>query len=63
MINGNNAELMALTYEVFTKNINGHFHRSFGIYPDQKEMKIFNVYVSFVRFHFPYPNIVHMIFI
>lgn len=48
MCYGNDAEYIALTNDVFTKNINTHFYRSFSIYPTLDESRISDVWVNLI---------------
>ncbi|XP_016657076.1 fatty acid synthase isoform X4 [Acyrthosiphon pisum] len=41
---GNNVEFVSLTNDVFTRNINGHFFRSFNIFPQMDESRIDDVW-------------------
>eukprot|EP00102_Acyrthosiphon_pisum_P019878 XP_016657088.1 PREDICTED: fatty acid synthase-like [Acyrthosiphon pisum] len=41
---GNNTEFVSLTNDVFTRNINGHFFRSFNIFPQSDESRIDDVW-------------------
>lgn len=45
MKHGNDAEFIALTYEVFTKNISTHFYRSYSMFPSLDESKIHDIWV------------------